>query len=226
MTKWKKIYPDTDTLPHIKESDKCGHLMEYIKGGGYKASKTNDLILNFKKSYYNSDGEKKSSIELGHKEEAIRKFADDLYELLKNSPQEKLVNISFIPTSKSKQDPEYDDRFKLVCKKLSERFKGDTRFLFKNPIEILNSRVQSSRTNEFRGEEYIQKLKNNFSWVWSHSKRPDIFLVLDDVINTGAQFRAYSGFVLENMQNPPQIIGLFWAKAVEKASSNEDVSDF
>ncbi len=216
MAKWKKIYPDSETLPHIKESDKCRHLMEYIKGGGYKASTANDLISNFKKGYYNSNGEKRSSTELKYREKAIKQFADDLYEFLKRAPQGKLVNISFIPTSKSKKYPKYDDRFELVCEKLSEKFKGDSRFLFKNPIEILNSREQSSRTNEFRGEDYIQKLKDNFSWVWNYFKIPDFFLVFDDVITTGAQFRAYSDFICDNMNTSPRVGGLFWAKAIEK----------
>ena len=85
----------------------------------------------------------------------------------------------------------------------------------------LQSREQSSMTGEIRDERYVQKLKNNFSWVWNHSKNPDFFLVFDDVITTGAQFRAYSDFVLENMKNPPRIVGRLWAKAIE-----EEVLDF
>ena len=70
-------------------------------------------------------------------------------------------------------------------------------FCFKNPIEILNSR------------------------------EPDFLVVFDDVINTGAQFRAYSDFILENIQNPPRIIDRLWVKAIEKEfPSNEEVLDF
>ena len=147
--------------------------------------------------------------------------------IFKNCSSRKIVNVSFIPTSKSKKDPKYDDRFELVREKLLKKFKGDSRFLFENPIEILNSREQSSMTDEIRGERYVQKLKNNFLRVWDHSKNPDFFLVFDDVITTGSQFRAYSDFVLENMKNPPRIIGRLWAKAIEKeVSSNEEVLDF
>ena len=215
MAKWEKIRPDPETLRHIKESDKCHHLMEYTKRGGWEASAANSLISNFKKGYFNPDGKKRSPAEIKYREDTIRQFADDLYQFLKKAPQEKLVNISFIPTSKSKKDPKYDDRFELVCKKLSEKFKNDPRFLLKNPIEILKSRKQSSMTSEIRDERYVQKSKNNFSWVWNHSKTPDFFLVFDDVITTGAQFRAYSDLIVENVPNS-LIIGLFWAKAVEK----------
>ena len=222
--KWGKIRPDPETLRHIKESDECYHLMEYTKRGGWEASAANSLISNFKKGYFYPDGKERDSEQKYYREKAIRQFADDLYQaaddlyqFLKKAPQEKLVNISFIPTSKSKKDPKYDDRFELVRKKISEKFKNDSRFLFKNPIEILKSRKQSSMTSEIRDERYVQKSKNNFSWVWNHSKTPDFFLVFDDVITTGAQFRAYSDLIVENIPNSP-IIGLFWTKAVEKDS--------
>ena len=48
------------------------------------------------------------------------------------------------------------------------------------------------------------------------SREPDILIVFDDVITTGSQFRAYSEFVFENMKKLPNMIGLFWCKAIEK----------
>ena len=102
----------------------------------------------------------------------------------------------------------------MVCAKLKKEFQNQLSFHF--PIEVIHSRAQSSRSGHVRDEKYIAELKKSFSWIGFPLKEPDILIIIDDVITTGAQFRAYKEFLLENIQKKPErIIGLFWAKAIK-----------
>ena len=212
MAQWKRV-TEKDHITYIEESDKCGYYMEYTIGGGWKASEANRLILNFKKDlkmmrnpYY----------EIEHRDDAITQFAKDLSKpisLILKKYSNSIINISFIPTSTSKKDPNYNDRFELVCQKLKDEFQNKISFHF--PIEVIESRPNSSGRNQIRDRDYIKDLKKNFFWQEFPKEEPNILIIFDDVITSGSQFRAYKEFLIENInKKPSKIIGIFWAKAI------------
>ena len=128
------------------------------------------------------------------------------------------LNISFIPTSKSKNDPDYSDRFEEVVNQLKSLIQSPS-ISFHQPIEIKEARPEASSSHEYRGDDFVKKIQDNFIWKeFPDDLKPDVFILFDDIINTGAQFKACKQFLLDNTKkqsNPVQIIGLFWAKAVD-----------
>ena len=192
--------------------------MEYIKGGGWQASPANSLIYNFKKDLKKINESQYIESQKRYRKDAIDRFYKDLSDPMSIILQKykKSINISFIPTSKSKKDSEYNDRFELVCKKLKAKFQNNISFHF--PIEVITSRKKSSQRQEFRGKERIKELKDNFCWINFPSNEPGTLVIFDDVITTGSQFKAYKEFLLEKMKKEPKIIGLFWAKAIQDVS--------
>ena len=91
---------------YLTPEDQCMFLREYTTGGGWQHSDSNQLILNLKKS---------PSLRLTApkqhywKERAIDQAAGELRQAL-NLPSLSGITFVPIPPSKSKTDPEYDDR--------------------------------------------------------------------------------------------------------------------
>ena len=201
---------------HIEDDDLCFHLMEWLKGGGYKDSEANSVILNFK-----NKPQAKGSNPRFYKDRAIKQFAQDLkrpIEKIAEKHSEKSIFVSFIPTSVPKEDEDYDDRFERVCHFLKEQILQNTdNIFFEQPIIVNKKRKRSSQGGRFRGDEYVKKIKESFKWK-GFSSEPDVVIIFDDVVTTGAQFKACKELMAENLQKKPTLIGLFWAKAVDKES--------
>ncbi len=215
--KWQKIRTGSNTMDdlinirtfrHIDPDDNCFHLMEWIKGGSYKDSEANSRILNFK----NPPKAQGSNLRY-YKDKAIKQFAKDLYcpiESIIKKYQEESICVSFIPSSVSSSDGEYDDRFEKICALLCKKF---SKIHCEQAIRVTESRNKSAQGGKPRDDEYVEKIKQSFTWDgFSHT--PSAIIIFDDVITTGLQFKAYKKLIRENLNNDPIIIGLFWAKAV------------
>lgn len=205
--RWKKI-SDNYVARHVENKDNCFYLMEYKPGAGPKHSKANSRIYNIKANKKDPANEKR----LLFIKKAIQEFAGDLKiflkYLLENNPSAK-IGITFIPSSKTTDDSDYNHNLELVCDELKTLFKD--KLHVEHPIQNKKSRYQSSKSNKERDSLHINDLKRNFKWV-GFSQELDILIIFDDVIVTGSQFKAFKEFMLENMNKDNALIiyGLFW----------------
>ena len=92
---------------YLTPDDMCFFFGEYTPGLGYKGSKTNDLILNFKKP-----PDRKITPQWKYKEDAIERIAEAFKRSLEVEKLQKVTLVP-IPPSKVKGDPLYDDR--MLC---------------------------------------------------------------------------------------------------------------
>ena len=210
MSQWKRIVKHLHDAPHISGQDECFFVMEYIRGGGYQASRANQLIINFKKSKNTQN-----PAETHHIDRSIDEFTAALTAPIEYYCRqlEQPVGLVSIPRAKLKTDSGYSDGLEVVGLKLASKF--GNRIRLETPIVNKKSREKSSQTGETRNRQYIEGVKANFEWRGLHS-RPRILLIYDDVLTSGAQFTAVKEFINQNIDEPdrPKMVGLFWAKAI------------
>lgn len=207
---WQKISLNHN-IAHIDPSkDECYFYMIYTPGGGFQASQANSRIYNFKATEQNP---KKP---LKYIQESRREFAKDLkpaIQTILNLSPANTTSLAFIPTSKHRQDPNYNGNFEEVCKYLKDEFKD--MLLIETPVEIIKSRQSSAIATGHRGREYIEQLKSNFKWKGLKYKA-NILVLFDDVLTTGSHFKAIKEVIEANIQSEPlRIIGLFWALSLK-----------
>ena len=85
------------------------------------------------------------------------------------------------------------------------------KIVIETPVATIESREPSSIAGGRHGRRYVEELKANLEWL-GFKRKPDMLIVFDDVITTGAHFKALKELIEENSVRPPQIIGLFWAR--------------
>ncbi|MBC6415592.1 MAG: phosphoribosyltransferase [Bdellovibrionales bacterium] len=123
----------------------------------------------------------------------------------KHEPSDTSLNITAIPSSKSKRDLEYDYRFEDLFKELLEIRPS---LNIEWPVENKDT-VKASHHGGPRNPETIKK-----NYIWKGFKKSlDKIYIVDDVITTGAHFRAMCEFLTENGYKG-KIVGLFWSRTV------------
>lgn len=196
---WKKIdRVGVEEFPYyLDDNDECYFARDYLPGRGYAASESNDLINNFKKPI-----DRKGRPEWRYKVLAIERFA---YELSMALPDDFDGIVTCIPSSTRKDDPQYDSKLDETLSIL-KRLKPNIQIEY--PISIASSVIPSHLGGQKRRPEVIYA---NLNWEGLRGNS-DVILLVDDVITTGAHFKACQKIIKENC---PQIrvIGLFWAKA-------------
>lgn len=197
MGLWKKIDQASETFPvRLDLADICYYAREYISGAGYKASECNQLISNFKKPV-----EKKCNhYEWQHKLKAIRQFSQELARLFKDG-----AVLAAIPSSKCKSDPDYDPRLDDSLSLLS---RINTTLKIVEPFHTVGT-VQAVHLG---GERNVEAFYRNLRWD-GIGMSTDHLVLIDDVITTGAHFKACQRLILEQ-QPQISVLGVFWAKTV------------
>lgn len=194
---WKKLDLNFYLDSYITRDDTCAFAREYTSRGGYGASRTNSNILNFKKSPL-----KKGTLARKYRTQAINLFAKEVGILF---PPNSKATITAIPSSKPKTHKEYDYRFEDLFKVL---LKTHPHLNIEWPVEtkkfILSAHKGGSRNPE--------DIKKNYKWK-GFKNTPEKIGILDDVLTTGAHFRAMSDFLKKNKYQG-KIIGLFWSRTV------------
>ena len=191
------ILEKPNSYPHIKDDDLCIYAREYVAGGyGYKGGPTNQLIINFKKV----PPFKINTSKWKYREDAIEIFAMETVQL------PRLKTVTAIPSSRTKNHSKYDNRFEDFFARL---LKSRSYLSVEWPVEIKKT-VPASRC---QGDRDPKSIKENYSWRGFKNKPPEELYIFDDVLVSGAHFRAISDFLKENNYTG-KIIGVFWAKAV------------
>ena len=178
---------------HLEDGIKCFYARDYISGNGFQGE-ANQLILNFKKPL-----NVKGTNQWGHRDRSVKQFATELSTVLK-SPN---IHVVPIPGSKPWNHPENNRRFQDLC---TELLKLKNNVTVQWAIDCLNPVVASSQG----GPRTPAEIKANYQWNGLRGNISKLVL-LDDVITSGAHFKACYDFIRENGYQG-EIAGVFWAK--------------
>lgn len=195
---WKKVDQVLiNNIQHLNANDNCYYAKDYVPGVGYQGSIVNDDILNFKKAP-GSPGQQ-------HRARAVNKFAVEVSTIL-NCDQGRKFYVTAVPSSKNKHDPMYDRRFEDLFEEL-KKFSPCIEVVW--PVVAINS-VQASHHSGSRDPDV---LKQNYNYSGFAGIEPESLIVFDDVLTSGAHFRAYKDFIIESGYQG-KVFGVFWAKTI------------
>ena len=197
--KWQRIDTNPIQFPPrwLEPGDYCYFAREYTPGAGFTESETNDLIVNIKKPV-----DRKGKREWCWKEDAIKRFAKELSQLLDGN-----YTVTCVPSSKAKNDPLYDSRIEDTLHLLRQ---NNPKICIEYPIV----RTKSVLAKHKGGVRDPNIECNSLEWVGFQKDHSQIIIV-DDVITSGAGFKTCQRIILENISSM-QVIGVFWARSIHK----------
>ena len=175
-------------------------MLEYTPRQEPPYSETNNLIWNLKKPV-----DRKGRREYYYKEKAIQTSGDLLRGVLNVEwiPSAMLVPI---PSSKTKQNPLYDDRIVQVLNRMTRNLNGcDVRELVIQ-TEDLDSFHDGCRLRPHQLRDYYELDEN-----LCEGDPPREVTLFDDLLTTGSHFKAMQGVISERWPNVP-ISGIFIAR--------------
>jgi predicted amidophosphoribosyltransferase len=187
---------------YLSETDNCLFLGEYTARAGYQRSYANQLILNLKKSPLT-----RGTDQWKYKGMAIREVAQTIQGAIR---PERLPNLTFvpIPSSKSSDHAEYDDRMQQICRLISPT--GDVREL------LYTAQSRDARHNDNAARDPVG-LRATLAVQQNLLDPPPRQIVLvDDVITTGCSFKVCREMLSDALPGVP-ITGLFVARRVPEA---------
>jgi hypothetical protein len=183
----------------LTAEDECYFIGEYTAGQGYSHSATNQMILNLKKGV-----DRRSRPEYYWKERAIHQAATVLRGSV-NPPFLQSATFVPVPPSRAADDPLYDDRMTQVLRLLGGGV--DVRVL----VRQLESTEGAHNSPDRPGPH---QLYENYTIDESLAEPvPVQIAVVDDVLTTGAHFKALKRILHERFPEAP-IVGLFLARRV------------
>ncbi|HAT5923637.1 TPA: hypothetical protein JAG55_002940 [Legionella pneumophila] len=189
---------------YLEANDKCYFYGEYAGRQGYAFSETNQLIFNFKKPM-----KARNKPDWQYKIKAIETISQIL-PASKGWAKLRQYTWAPIPPSKDRNDPEYDDRLLQVLLKLKETEQClDVR-------EILLA--QKSRNAAHAPDNQVRPtIKDHISNLVVDkallTPAPKAIAVFDDVLTTGASFKA-AQYILRKAFPSIPIIGIFVARNI------------
>lgn len=195
---------------YLEEDDVCFCLGEYQSGGGFHASDVNRLISNFKKPV-----DRKNRPEYRYKEQAI----DEVSERLRSSlNKDQFPHCTFvpIPPSKCKTDPLYDDRLVRALRSVGPEV--DVRELL---VSVKSTRAHHEFTvgeKRPKPDELRRNLRIDQECLASPIR--SAFVLFDDVLTTGAHFKACQAALNEHFPEHT-VIGLFIGRAVRPRQEDD-----
>ena len=190
LTRWEYRY--------LQDGDLCFFLREYTAGQGFSYSETNNLISNFKKP-----PSVRNTGQWYWKQQAIERLAAEL------APEPWLADVTLvpIPPSKAREDPEYDDRLIQLLHRLDKDRGYDIR-------ELLVQRASTPAAHASTAPRSPSRIAALYDIDESLAEpAPDLIGLFDDVITTGAHFRA-AHQVLQQRFPGVTVAGIFLARTV------------
>ena len=183
---------------YLGDTDHCYFIGEYTARKGYGYSVTNQLIFNFKKSM-----DRRGTQEWSYKERAIQECAAAFRAALGRDNLDRYTFVP-IPPSKAKRDPMYDDRLVRMLHAIRPNAELDIRELIVQP-----ENAPAAHENEFRPTP--QEVKRLYRVDRElGSKEPRVFAIVDDILTTGAHYKAAQELLSEQFR--VQSFGLFIAR--------------
>ncbi len=209
--RWRQI-DSTQQLAHC-DKDFSRHLY-YARiltvRRSYSYSETNQLIRNLKKSVDSNQAQ------LAYKEQAISKMVDECTELLSDVDVSRSeVVLIPVPSSKTIDDPLYDNRIERVTQGVEMRLKG---FLSCSILQRTKT-IEPQHQSQSKRDVNVQQSSMEVAEGVKNLANRRVILV-DDVITSGATVQACCNLISEYV-TADQIIGIFWAKAQEPPIAEE-----
>lgn len=186
----------------LNEADECYYFLEYTSGRNYRYGKANSLISNIKKSpsSRNRPGWKYKQRDMAVCSEAFSKAL--------NPDWLREATLVPVPPSKAKGHLDYDDRMLKIVQGIDIGFPLDIRELVLQTTSLHAAHEspdhRTTDTELFQVYQIDEKIA---------SPTPTLLGIFDDVLTTGAHFRAMAACLQERFENVP-IVGLFIARRV------------
>ena len=201
-SEWTLIGSEGPRPRCLDPDDVCFSAREYISHGGYSAGETNNLVSNLKKEM-----SKRQLPEWRYKLDAIEAFARELIGVVQPGQ-----TLCAMPPSRAWGDPEYDPRLHWVLEALQAKVSG---LSVVNPVV----RVTSAEPSHTGGTRSVEEIVADLKWKGLPSET-DLLIVVDDVITTGAHFKAFKTVIAENSP-ATDVGGVFWARTVHQQNATE-----
>jgi predicted amidophosphoribosyltransferase len=192
---------------YLEPSDICFFFGEYASHKGYQHSPMNQLIFNLKKEIG-----RKEKPEWRHKEQAIKEIAELLVSLPNWEKTFKRCTWIPLPPSKKQTHQEYDDRLLRILEKTNVSGTGsklDIREMLITKSDRPASHLPGIK--RFTKEEHLKNLMLDEKLI---NPNPKAIVIFDDVITSGASFKAAQEILKKKFTNMP-IAGVFIARALK-----------
>jgi hypothetical protein len=197
---------------YLTAEDDCYFLGEYTARKGYAFSPTNQLVLNFKKSM-----DKRGTAQWKYKERAINDAATAFRAAL-NGEWLNTATLIPIPPSKAKTDPLYDDRLVRTLRAIRPQPVVDAR-------EVIAQQASMEAAHDTETRPHPAEIEANYLIDEQlRNPTPQVVGLFDDVLTTGAHFRAASN-LLKWAYPGVRMIGIFIARRVPEAADIEDFDE-
>lgn len=197
----------------LDSSDNCYYWRKYTTKKDFSYGDTNQLIKNFRIPVT-------ATHRLSHKKNAIEKIANEFVEIVTKDSIYQDYTFIPIPTSKGRNNPEYDDRLLKVLNRISElkKIKMDIRELIIQPTATQQAHTRPSK-NRLSIKELCEIfiIQNNLL-----NPPPKKIIIFDDVLTKGSHFKAMQKTLRINYPTVP-ILGLFIARSTYPNPSDEEV---
>jgi hypothetical protein len=195
----KLLRPD---YRYLQPEDDCFFLWEYTAGVGFAGSRTNDLILNLKKS-----PTVRHTPQWKYKLAAIETAAEALREACGPDLLEEATFVP-IPPSKACSDPDYDDRLVRILQSSGAR---DVRQLV-----VQRESTEAGHTLNYWERPGPNQILAGYEIDEERIEpEPLILVIFDDVLTSGAHFRAMRSLLQARFSDPePYSLGLFIARTI------------
>ena len=201
ISEWTRFDPVLDRPSNLEgPAEHCYYARERISKGNWNACPTNNLISNFKME---PAVRRSNPHRWKHKGNAVAQFAQELRRLLPNG-----FAIAAIPTSKTRDDDEFDPRFDMLFDCLL-RFRSD--LVVCEPV-IRSISVEPAHKQGSRSS--IETILESLEYVGFGDGAPPHIVFVDDVITTGKHYSACRRLVSANCTQAIEVYGVFWAKTI------------
>lgn len=195
---WKKMDSTFGVAPIHLLVTQCEiwYAREYDRNDRVEGT-AKSLILNFKKDITIKGSNPNAWF---YRNRDLRQFGDELLRLFKD----RSYHIMAVPGSKPWGSNENNQRFQDL---FDYMYKKQNNLIVHWPIDAIDSVPSSSRDTAPRDPELI---KSNYKWCGFLQAIPEKIIIIDDVVTSGAHFRATVEFLKSKGFNG-EIKGVFWA---------------
>ena len=189
----------------VLPEDECYYLGDYTARKGFSFSEMNNLINNLRKPM-----DRRGRPEWKHKESAILTCGRMLREAL-NEEWLAAATLVPIPSSRTRDDTEYDDRLPRILQELGRGQQRDIRELVVMTKNVAQSHLAEERVS-------IEELIASMAVDEQRSAPPPRSIgIFDDVLTTGRHFKAVEAVLRTRFPGVP-IVGIFVARRVPEAT--------
>lgn len=194
-------------LRHLRQDDLCYYYLER-SSGGYQAGAANQRVANFKKDTARF-GENRSVMYYRQQEidRCIVNFTEGVLGVMRTLDVRAVPVICPMPTSNPRDSSAFNDRLDLLAEGVSR----NCGIPYMTALDM-GEAVKPSHVGGMRDPDELAKVMA-FSGFGSGFE-PSVVLLFDDVLTSGAHFRACKDLILDRCPWRPLVVGMFLARHI------------